>query len=145
MSSFTTQPWFEPVPNSKFWIVRRGFTYHIGTKYSKNKVVIPFGFKTDFASVPRLLWGLIPPWGRYGKATIVHDYLYQNHQDTNLTLLKRMFSSERKKADTIFKEAMQVLAVKRWKVFVMYWGVRIGGWLSWKERYLFWLLGKESK
>jgi hypothetical protein len=30
------------------------------------------GFKTDFASVPRVLWWLCPPLGRYSKATVVH-------------------------------------------------------------------------
>ena len=37
---------------------------------------VPNGFITDFASIPRLLWFWLPPWGNYGRASILHDYLY---------------------------------------------------------------------
>lgn len=131
MSSFTTEPWFEPLPDGKYWKVVRGFTYHIGSKTSKDKVVISTGFITDFASVPFIFWSILPPTGRYGKAAVVHDWLYQHKTDTKFDLWHRIFSKERKKADDVFKEAMQVLKVKGWRVFVMYWGVRIGGWLAW--------------
>ena len=40
--------------------------------------VIPAGFVTDFASVPRLLWPLIPSMGAYWYAALVHDWLYIN-------------------------------------------------------------------
>lgn len=126
MSSFTTEPWFEPMPNSKFWIVRRGFTYHIGSKYGKTKVVIPIGFKTDFASVPRFLWSILPPWGRYGKAAVVHDYLYQHR--TPKSRIQRIFCKERKEADRIFLEAMTVLKVRNWRKFPMYYAVKLAGW-----------------
>ena len=36
---------------------------------------VPAHSKTDGASVPKLLWGLLPPLhGRYLKAAVVHDY-----------------------------------------------------------------------
>lgn len=80
---------------------------------------MPRGFVTDFASSPFLVWWFIPPWGRYGKASILHDYLYQTHKRT------------RKEADGIFREAMVVLKVKPWRVILMYFGVRALGWLAW--------------
>lgn len=37
--------------------------------------VVAVGFLTDLASVPKLLWWLYPPFGRYTKAAVVHDML----------------------------------------------------------------------
>jgi hypothetical protein len=41
-------------------------------------VVIPKGFVTDIATVPRLLWGIVSPSGRHDLACIVHDYLLES-------------------------------------------------------------------
>jgi hypothetical protein len=40
-----------------------------------DRFVVPQGFVTDFASVPRPLTWLIPRYGRYTKAAILHDWL----------------------------------------------------------------------
>jgi len=132
MSSFTSEPWFEPKANSKVWIVRRGFTYHIGTKCSQNKIVIRKGFETDFASVPRIFWSLIPPWGRYGKAAVLHDYLYQGGLIEGWIPVK--MTCKRKQADQIFLEAMGVLGVRMWRKYPMYWAVRAFGFLAWRAK-----------
>jgi hypothetical protein len=39
------------------------------------QVVIPKGFVTDLATVPRIFWGIISPSGRHDLACVVHDYL----------------------------------------------------------------------
>lgn len=39
-------------------------------------VEVPSGFVTDFASVPRPFWAILPPAGRYTQAAIAHDYMY---------------------------------------------------------------------
>ena len=46
--------------------------------YNNRTIVIPAGYKTDFASVPRCLWSLIPPHGRMAIPAVVHDYAYDN-------------------------------------------------------------------
>ena len=38
-------------------------------------IEIPKGFITDGATVPRLLWPILPPISSYLEATVVHDYL----------------------------------------------------------------------
>lgn len=78
-------------------------------------VRVPVGFETDLASVPRVLWSLVPPFGRYSKAAIVHDRLY-NIQDR-----------PKKKADKLFLRAMKDLGVPFWKRKVMYRFVRLFG------------------
>ena len=53
--------------------------------------VIKSGFITDFASVPRLLWPIFPPFSpEYGKAAVLHDGLYSSKIVT------------RKRADDLF-------------------------------------------
>jgi len=120
MSSFTTPLIVSPMTDGRKWKLWKEFTFHIGSEYGKDFVHIPAGFVTDFASVPRILWGWMPPWGKYGKAAVLHDYIYQTH------------CRIRKDADDIFYEAMLVGKTKPWKARLMYWGVRIGGWLAWK-------------
>jgi hypothetical protein len=40
------------------------------------EITISAGYVTDFASVPPILWSLIPPIGKYNRGALVHDYLY---------------------------------------------------------------------
>ncbi len=70
---------------------------------------------TDLASVPRIFWTPLPPDGKYAKAAIIHDYLYDNALRT------------KKEADLILLDGMTVLGVPKWKRTVMYW---VGGLLS---------------
>lgn len=41
-------------------------------------IKIKKGYETDLASVPRFLWSIIPPFGEYTFAAIIHDYMYDN-------------------------------------------------------------------
>ncbi|UHG93377.1 DUF1353 domain-containing protein [Spirosoma oryzicola] len=52
--------------------------YSVTFQTDAGKVVVPRGYVTDFASVPMLLWGVFPPIGRHNRATILHDYWYDN-------------------------------------------------------------------
>lgn len=78
-------------------------------------ISVPIGYVTDLTSVPRFLWSIFPPHGKYAKAAIVHDYLYTNAIGTKAW------------ADEVFFEAMGVLGVPRWRKYVMYWSVRLFG------------------
>jgi len=109
------------MPDGRRWRIGRPFTYRIGSEHSRTKIRVHEGFITDFASVPRFLWWLISPWGKYGKATIIHDCIYQHHH-----------IYDRKQADDIFLEAMTVLKVKNWKKYIMYLAVRLFGLPAWR-------------
>lgn len=76
---------------------------------------IPNGFITDGASVPRLLWWLFNPMGRYAKAAILHDWL----------LKQRKYG--RKDADFLFRAAMRDLGVIAWRRWTMWAAVRLFG------------------
>lgn len=82
------------------------------------RVIVPTGFVTDFASTPRFLWWLFPPAGTWSKAAVLHDYLYAQP------------GCSRFLADAIFREAMHLLHVPLWRRVVMYYAVRLCGWMA---------------
>ena len=75
------------------------------------------GFVHDFASIPKLLHGIIPPWGRHGPAAILHDAFYRG----------LFHISTRKEADDLFLQAMEQLEVGRLRRNIMHFFVRIFG------------------
>lgn len=99
------------------WMVYEKFEYHVGQLGSGIVIRVPKGFETDLASVPRIFWPILPPHGYYGKAAVIHDYCYENAIE------------DRKWADDLFFEAMGVLGVPQWKRLMIYWGVRLFGWI----------------
>jgi hypothetical protein len=88
-------------------------------EFGGQTIEVPQGFETDFASVPRFFWRIVPPWGRYSPAAVVHDYLYQSG------------TLERYEADRVFLTLMQRLGVSAWKRNVMYEAVRLFGGSAW--------------
>ncbi|MCK8492917.1 DUF1353 domain-containing protein [Spirosoma sp. RP8] len=52
--------------------------YSVTYQTKAGKVTVPRGYTTDFASVPMILWGFFPPIGRHNRATILHDWWYDN-------------------------------------------------------------------
>lgn len=46
---------------------------------------VPKGYKTDLATVPRILWFLFPPFGADEVAFIVHDYMYEYKKELPYT------------------------------------------------------------
>lgn len=104
------------------WIINETFEYHVGSYPSDEIITVPVGFDTDFASIPRIFWGILPPNGRYGKAAVVHDYCY------------RTACYDRKTSDVIFLEGMCVLGVGELTKAIIYYAVRLFGWHAWNER-----------
>lgn len=97
----------------KHWIVIEDFDS--GCKYAdESKIIVPRGFRTDLASVPRILWSLFPPFGSHTQAAVVHDYLYRIEYD-------------KKEADLIFYYLMLNYGTYLWKAKIMYWAVRLFG------------------
>ena len=114
MSSFTTPADMRFIGGYKFMLLAP-FEYHIGQYPSEDVVCVPAGFVTNLASIPRALWSILPPHGKWAKAAIVHDYLY--------TTADR----PRSDCDRIFKEGMGVLGVPSTTQNLIYWAVRCFG------------------
>lgn len=94
------------------WVVTEPFTYYLDSLDSNLYVTVPRGFLTDGASVPRLFWKLIPPWGGYGQAAVLHDYLCEFAKITNG---KVYFTISRVRCDNTFLQAIDVLSISNIK------------------------------
>ncbi|EBC1279463.1 DUF1353 domain-containing protein [Salmonella enterica] len=113
MSQFTTPVILEMLDHF-LWRVYAFFEFYLSDDDS-GIISVPSGFITDLASVPRIFLTLLFPDGKYAKATIIHDYLYDNALRT------------KKEADLIFLDGMTVLDVPKWKRIVIYLAVRFLG------------------
>ncbi len=99
------------------WEVRRDLIYEGNPKYGP-PLVVPAGTDTDFASVPKLLRWFVPKYGKYNKATVLHDFLCKEATAGRFS---------RAQADGLFRRAMRELGVGYLRRRLMWVGVRWGG------------------
>ena len=125
MSQFT-KPLKVQFIDGSHWVLLAPFVYFVGYEGSDELIFVTAGFKTDFASIPRFAWPIIGhPTGKYGKAAVIHDWLYEFPSDG----VEEQRS--RRRCDQIFLEGLKVLGVGWWKRSTMYSAVRVGGWVGW--------------
>lgn len=86
-------------------------------------LLIPDGYITDLASIPRLLWRIIAPFELSIAAPLVHDFLYQNGGCRTFT---------RSDVDLIFLWIMEKEGVVWWRRNLAYPAVRVFGGSHWK-------------
>ena len=108
-----------PFADGENWFLTRPLSYELPN--TNLLVEVPPGFVTDFASIPRPLWSLLPTWGQYGPPAVVHDYLYWDQRCT------------REQADWIFLLGMEESDVGGIERFVIHRAVRWGGALAWRN------------
>ena len=101
------------------WRLLRDLEYH--SELLGETIVVPAGFDTDFASVPRLPLAWLLVGGKADEAAVVHDMLYSTQRYPRAT------------ADAVFQEAIQVLGYSGLTSTLMYTGVRAGGWFAWDK------------
>jgi len=85
-------------------------------------IFVSKGFRCDAASIPRVLWGIYPPWARSNRAAVLHDYLYT------------VQTCSRERADALFREALLSCGVSSVRAWIMWRAVRLGGGGYWKAR-----------
>lgn len=91
-----------------------------------DKYVIPQHFKTDLASIPRVLWSIYSPLdSKTIIPAILHDYLYQYPKTSS----KYQFPEKltRKKIDSIFYSSLIDNRVNPIVAYQYWLAVRIGG------------------
>jgi hypothetical protein len=85
---------------------------------------VPVGFRTDFATVPRVLRSVVEPYGAYTRAAVLHDYLLSTLGNDPLKYGVPPVTSQ--EADAIFRKVMHELGVgyaKRWSMWAaVRWG-----------------------
>ncbi len=85
---------------------------------SWERFVVPAGFRTDFATVPRVVTWLVPRFGSYTLAAILHDWL--------ITDGLRAGAVTSRQADGIFRRVMRESGVPVLRRWLMWTGVRWG-------------------
>lgn len=79
-------------------------------------VTVPKDFRTDFASVPRIVGAYLLFGGKGRRAAVVHDFLYSGGIEVT-----------REVADQVFREALIATGYSAFTVGAMYAAVRVGG------------------
>lgn len=98
------------------WILFEPFSY---TDDDDVTYMAARGMTTDMASIPRELWSIMPPFGKYTGAAVIHDMLYQT----------QMVSKE--KADHLLADMMDLAGVPHMERMAIYDGVKFGGQPAW--------------
>lgn len=100
------------------WVVEKDLVYF----YEGTRIVVPKGFITDLASIPRPLRGILNVNGKSRKPAVLHDYLY----------CSKLY--ERSVCDQIFYEALVSEGMNKLLAKTYWAGVRSGGWLYYNKR-----------
>lgn len=128
MSSFTSPLTVSLLPDGRRWKLARSFTYRIGSVYSRRFIHVARGFVTDFASIPKFLFWLLPWWAKFNKPSVLHDWLY---------MVKVIMGEPitREEADDTWLEAMYIdfrhHVSGRVVALIEYWAVRVFGGFAW--------------
>jgi len=114
----------EAVPREDAYLLTSRLSYitNLG-----DKIHVPKGFKTNFASVPRLAkfyiddddWQIRAP-------SVVHDYLYSAESAE--------LGFTRKQADEVLLEAMMGLGMRKTKALLIYFVLRLFGGANYEKR-----------
>lgn len=88
-------------------------------------ITVPKGFKTNFASIPRIFRWLIEPTGKHSLAAACHDFLYDQGYKMGIS---------RKQADKIFYDAMRDSHVNIITANIMWFCVRVFAYFHYKRK-----------
>ena len=125
MTGFTTYLNLRAMPDPGEWALISPLRYTMRMGY---EIVVPAGFITDLASIPRAFRGVFSVNGRSRMAAVLHDWLYCSQSSG----ARPRFS--RAECDAIFYEALAACDVGLIERNAMWLGVRAGGWLYWGRR-----------
>lgn len=124
------------------FVLMHDFDLDVRFGYAKNdslfRIVVPRGFITDFASVPKTIQA-IPGFdvnGQSRDAAIPHDYAYccgGRVVAHNLTLkMPATLSLTRKQCDQLLYDGLVASGYSKAIAWLFYLGVRIGGGFHWR-------------
>ena len=101
------------------WCLVEDFGYQ---SQAGNILIVPAGFETDFASVPRPLWPILPLSDAvYDKAAVLHDYAVSNRKLIGYSLME---------CHRLFREVLLFSGTGPIKTRAMYYAVVLFNWIS---------------
>jgi hypothetical protein len=98
-------------------------TYKLTESVEILRIVVPKGFITDGATVPRVLWPIFPPISMYLEATVIHVYLIS-------------ICTNRYEADKLFRKACTHYKVGRIVTTIMFYSVVAYGFIRQTKDYI---------
>lgn len=118
----------EKVVGTNLWEVDKPFIWLIDyEKPSGWAVVLEKWFRTDYGSIPRVLWLFLSPT-KYN-AYLIHDKLYSTHYFTHIASWTKK-SITRIEADKLLIKILEYEGASFFEKLFIYAGVRIG-WFWW--------------
>ncbi len=107
------------ISDSVFEVADHPFRYQ--SDLVKDVIVVPVGFFTDFASIPRIgiIYAMLGDTAH--EPAVIHDFCYY------------LGALTRRTSDDVLLEAMGVIGLPWWRRWPIYLGVRAGGWYAWND------------
>jgi hypothetical protein len=90
---------------------------------SAGPITAPAGFRTDGASIPRVLWALLSPTGRWLAPAVIHDM----GCDLLAAGTPHSMMPTRADVDAVFHEAMLSVGTNKVTAWIMWAAVRLAG------------------
>ena len=123
MAEFLTELVVSLRPDSdKIYVLKHNLIYESDIV---GRVVVPKGFQTNFASVPRVPIAFWFFGSRAHREAVLHDYFFCVDSNPSVTYSQ---------ANRVFLEAMKVRGKPFCVRWPMYFGVCVGGWPSFHKR-----------
>jgi|3_EtaG_2_1085321.scaffolds.fasta_scaffold24058_3 hypothetical protein len=100
-----------------------------------DKMYIPKGYWTDFASVPKVVRLFVDHIGQDSTAFVIHDYMYNfgGYKRDGRTKERAPSKVTRRVADAEMRYQMGLYGASKARQFTFYWAVRLFGWLRFKK------------
>lgn len=117
---FRTELVLQASAAADFWIVREPLIWDAAD--GRTAIIVPAGFTTDLASVPRLLRGM-PHFdvnGRARRPAVLHDFLYFTGM------------GGKRQADFAFYDALRFEGVSQWNAWLFWKAVDWFGFIAWR-------------
>ena len=100
--------------DAETWAVVHPLAY----RGDRDRFVVPAGFRTDFATVPRVVTWLVPRFGAFTLAAVLHDWLCTEGITSGVVTSRE--------ADGLFRRVMRESGVPVLRRWLMWAGVRWG-------------------
>ena len=125
MSAFTGDLTMTQTEDWRVWRLGCPLRYEVGEIGSGRVIEVPTGFESDGTSIPRVLWALLPAWGKYSRAAVMHDFTARSLDQGE----PHEHAPTYRTSDAIFHEALGVCGVNSPVRFLMWAAVRL--WSLW--------------
>ena len=120
MTDIIYRPHLEDARGNVFTVL-----YPYRVNFGGRSFLIPRGFESDGASVPRLFWRVVFPNSDSHATTagICHDYIYRTQPE----------GWTREEADRMFLALLVEFGTPVRRALAAYHAVRLFGWIAWRE------------